>query len=201
MRPTRGVDPGVVVGQCGLQLGGIGAKTEGVKLKPVDIGIAGLAVYADGRRQVDANLRIGHGRLVVQPVTDNVDAEAEFVDQGIGENVGFGDAAEPAVQGNIQWEVQVVRARLPASLNAVGIGSERLKGSGVGPEEALRKAILAGAKFTIPVRGELVVAEFAGLSNEKGHSGTARCARWRIGGKRKQVTSSSRSELIALEGK
>ena len=111
-----------------------------------------MSVHSSCGGQIDADLRIGDGRLVIQPVADDVDAEAEFVDQGIVEHVSFGDAAEAAMQGNIEREVQIVGTGLAAGLNAVRIGAEGLKRVGIGPEEALGKTVFPAAKFAVPVQ-------------------------------------------------
>ncbi len=143
---------------------GYAPKAEGAELKPVHIGVSGLAVYAGGGGQVDPDLRPGDGRFVVQFVADDVNAKAELIDQAIVEHMGFSDAAEAAVQRNIQREVQVVGTGQASGLDAERIGAERLEGIGIGPEEAFRQTVLAAAKFSIPVRRELVVRELTGIA-------------------------------------
>src|ERR1039458_8997112 len=134
--PAHGVDPGVVIGKCRLQLCWVSSKGESVELKPVDIGIAGLSAYSNGSGQINANLRIGDRRLVIQLVADDVDAKAKVVDQAVVKYVSFGNAAEPAMQRNVQREVEVVDAGLASGLDAVRIGSKRFEGVGIGPEKA-----------------------------------------------------------------
>src|SRR5579863_8540660 len=111
----------------------------------------------------------------------------------------FGDAAETAVQGNIQWEVQVVDTGLAASLNAVRIRAERLERIGIGPEEALRQVILAATEFAIPIRRKLVVRELTRISEQKRDRSEAGSRRRYIRGERVQVSASSSAELIAFE--
>src|ERR1022692_68405 len=157
--PAQSVDPRVVIRECRLQLRRICSKGESAELKPVDIGIAGLSVHSGGSRQVDADLRIGDRRFVVQLVADDVHAKAKVVDQAVVEYVSFGDAAEPAVQRNAQREVEVVGTGLASGLDAVRIGSERFEGAGIGPEKAFGEMIFPAAEFAIPVHRELVIGE------------------------------------------
>ena len=159
--PAHRVEPGVVIRERRLQLGGIRPKGPSAELKPVHVGIA------VGGRQVDANVRPGDGRLVIQLVADDVDAKAEFIDQNIAEQVSFGNAAETAVQRNIQGKIQIVGAGLATGLDPVGIRTERLEGIGIGPEEALGQTVFATVEFAIPRFCELVVRELAGTAQHQ----------------------------------
>ena len=77
--------------------------------------------------------------------------------------MSFRDAAKAAMQWNIERKIQVVRTGLAASLDSVRISSEGLERIGVRPEEALGQTIFPSTKFAIPVRGELIVRELAGI--------------------------------------
>ena len=134
MRPAHSVEPNEIIRQCRLQLRGIGAEGPAPKLQAVHVRIAQGTL---GGGQVNADLRSGNRRLVIQFVADDVDAEAEFVHQVVGENVRFRDAPEAAVQGNFQREVQIVGGRGTTRLNLKGVGTKGFKRIGVGPEEAL----------------------------------------------------------------
>src|SRR5208282_6496067 len=159
--PTHSVEPGVVIREGGLQLGGVRSKSKGVELQAVHVGI-GI-----GGWQIDADVRSGDGGLVIQFVADDVDAEAELVDQCIAEEVSFGDAPEAAVQGNIEGKVHVVDAGRSAGLNPVTIGAEGFVGFGVRPEETLGEAIFAAAEIAVPGFGELVIGELSGSRDQE----------------------------------
>ena len=117
--PTHSVDPSVVIGQSRLQLRWVRAKGKAIKLKPVYVGIARLPVYSSCSGQVNAHLRIGNWWLIIQLVADDVYAEAEFIDQTTAEYMCIGDAAEAAMQRNVQGEIQVVGTGLASSLDPV----------------------------------------------------------------------------------
>ena len=126
-----------------------------------------MAIYPDRSGQVDSNLRARDGRFIIQFVADDVNANAELVDQAVVEYVSFGDAAEAAVQRNIQGEVEVVGAGLAAGLDPERIRSKGLKGIGIRPEEALGQAVLAATEFAVPVQGELVIGKLTGIGQHE----------------------------------
>ena len=97
--PAHRVQPTIVIRERRLQLGGICPKSPGAELQPVHVGIP--ACISDGGGQIDADVSSGDGCLVIQFIADDVDAETEFIDQGIAEQVSFGDAAKAAMQRNI----------------------------------------------------------------------------------------------------
>jgi len=105
--------------------------------------------------------------LAQQVVTDDVNAEAELVRQMIVEDVGFGDAAETTAQRNREGEIQIVLGCRAAGLHLEGIGAERLKPLGVGPEEAPRQAVLIPSEMAVPVDHELILCKFPDTRYDK----------------------------------
>jgi len=93
-----------------LQLRGIGSKGPASKLQTVHIGIAGCPFTPVAVGKLMPMSAPGDGRSIIQFVADDVDAKTEFVDQVIAEDVSFRDAAEAAVQRDIQRKVQIVGA-------------------------------------------------------------------------------------------
>ena len=102
------------------------------------------------------------------------------------------NAAHPIVQWDIQREVQIVRRRQAAGLHLEGIRAEWL--------ERLRvsQTVFASAEIAIPIAGELIVRELAGIGDQKWHRRQTGRARGNIYRQRKQIPSRSRAELIAL---
>ena len=82
-RPAERVNPSQVVGERRLQLRRVGSEAERAELQTVDVGIASLAVHSRRGGQIDADLCVGDRRLIAEPVADDVDAKAEFVDQAL----------------------------------------------------------------------------------------------------------------------
>ena len=67
-----------------------------------------------------ASVQAANGRHIVQAIVDVVYAEAEIVDHGIGEKVGFIQREQAIVNREIQWEVQIARADAAAERAAQG---------------------------------------------------------------------------------
>ena len=112
--PADRVEPDKIVGQRILQLRRIRSKRPAPELQSVHVGIA----FGSGRcGQIDAQLRARNRCLIVQLVADDVDAEAEFVDQVGAEDVSFGQAAEAAVQRDLDREIQIVRCGRESDLD------------------------------------------------------------------------------------
>src|SRR6516162_715468 len=168
MTPTDRVQPGVIIGERILQLGRIRPKRERVELKTVDIGITGLPIHAFGGWQINSDLRVRDRRLIAELVANDVDSKTKFINQVVAENVCLRDASESAMQGNAQWKVEIVRSRLASGLDTVRIGSEGFESVRIGPEEPLRKTILAAVKVAIPIERELIIGELSRIGQQEG---------------------------------
>jgi len=158
-------------------LGRICAETPGAELQAIHIRIARLPVYANGGRQVDADLRACDGRFVIQFIADDVDAESEFIDEGVAENVGLSDAAKPAVKGYIQREIQVVDAGVGRRLNAERVCAKRLVSIGVRPEKRSDSRSLP-LRNSRPIRGDWLSLNLPGSSKAADRSSAVECRRW-----------------------
>src|ERR1700726_317546 len=75
--------------------------------------------------------------------------------------MGFREATETVTKRNVEGKIQVVRGGHATGLDLKGIGAERQKLLGVGPEEPEGDAIFAAAEFLVPIGGELIVGEFS----------------------------------------
>jgi len=165
--PAYSIRPDIVVGERRLQLSGIRPEAKGAKLKPVHVGITGLAIDSGSRRQIDADLSASDRRLIVQSVTNDVDPKAEVIYQRVAEGVSLCDAPKTAVKRYIERKIKVIGTREAAGLNPERIRAEGLEGVGIRPEETLGEMVFASAKIAVPVCRELVVAELARIGKNE----------------------------------
>src|ERR1700751_1505492 len=103
MAPSQSIEPNEGGQKGTLQLLRKGAEGPASKSKAVYIRIVIRG------RDVDSHLRIGHGRLVVQFVANDISPKSKLVHDRIGEQMRLGDAPDPVMQRDVQRKIQVVR--------------------------------------------------------------------------------------------
>ena len=123
-------------------------------------------------RPEDADVVGGHRVHIVQLIVDVHEAEPEFVHQRRRKEMRFRGVEETRAHRRVEREIQRRRADAAGQRAAerfLEVASpKRQETFRIREEKTHRYLVLAAAEFPVPVRGELVVCKFSGLTQGEG---------------------------------